>query len=54
MEKYEIKLTEIQESKLTQQSRDPHIQNYTTVQKDCPQALGGGVLTFIHKSVNFT
>ena len=44
----------IQELKLTLNSRTQNIQNFTTVRKDCDQGQGGGLLTFIHKSINFS
>ena len=44
----------IQESKLTLNSRTPNIQNFTTVRKDRDQGQGGGLLTLIHKSINFS
>ena len=44
----------IQESKLTLNSRTPSIQNFTTVRKDRDQGQGGGLLTLIHKSINFS
>ena len=44
----------IQESKLTLNSRTPNIQNFTTVRKDRDQGKGGGLLTLIHKSINFS
>ena len=44
----------IQESKLSSNSKTPSIQNFTTVRKDCRQGQGGGLLTLIHKSINFS
>ena len=44
----------IQESKLTLNYRTPNIQNFTTVRKDRDQGQGGGLLTLIHKSINFS
>ena len=44
----------IQESKLILNSRTPNIQNFTTVRKDRDQGQGGGLLTLIHKSINFS
>ena len=44
----------IQESKLTVNSRTPNIQNFTTVRKDRDQGQGCGLLTLIHKSINFS
>ena len=41
----------IQESKFTLNSLTPNIQNFTTVRKD---RQGGGLLTLIHKSINFS
>ena len=44
----------IQESKLTLKSRTPNIQKFTTVRKDRHEGQGGGLLTLIHKSINFS
>ena len=54
MEQKQVKVAAIQESKLTSNSRCPNIQSYTTVRKDRPNGQGGGLLFFIHESVNFT
>ena len=54
MENNKVKLVVIQESKLTPTSKNPCIQNYTTVCKDRPHSQGGGLLIFIHRSVNFS
>ena len=44
----------IQESKFTLNSRMPNIQNFTTVRKYRHQGQGGGLLTLIYKSINFS
>ena len=44
----------IQESKLTLKYRTPNSQNFTTVRKKRDQDQGGGLLTLIHKSINFS
>ena len=44
----------IQASKLTLNSRTPNTQNFTTVRKDRHRGQGGGLLTLIHKSINFS
>ena len=44
----------IQESKLTLNSRTLNIQNFTTVRKDRHQGQGCGLVTLIHKSINFS
>ena len=54
LERHTVKVAVIQESKLTLNSRTPNIQNFTTVRKDCHQGQGRGILTLIHKSINFT
>ena len=54
MENNKVKETLIQESKLTSKSKNPCIQNYTTVRKDRPHGQGGGLLIFIHRSVTFS
>ena len=54
MENNKVKMAVIQESKLTPKSKNPCIQNYTTVRKDRPHGLGRGILIFIHRSVTFS
>ena len=44
----------IQESKLSPKSKNPCIQNYTTVRKDRSHGQGGGLLIFIHRSITFS
>ena len=44
----------IQESTLSPKSKNPCIQNYTTVRKDRSHGQGGGLLIFIHRSITFT
>ena len=50
LERHKVKV----ESKLALNSRTPNIQNFTTVRKDRDQGQGGGLLTLIHKSINFS
>ena len=54
MENNKVKVAVIQASKLTPKSKNPCIQNYTTVRKDRPHGQGGGLLIFIHRSVTFS
>ena len=54
LERHNVKVAVIQESKLSSNSRTPNIQNFTTVKKDWHQGQGGGLLTLIHKSINFS
>ena len=54
LERHKVKVAVIQESKLTLNSRMPNIQNFTTVRKDRHQGQGGGLLTLIHDSINFS
>ena len=54
MENNKVKVAVIQESKLTPKSKNPCIQNYTTVRKNRPHGQGGGLLIFIHRSVTFS
>ena len=54
LERHKVKVAVIQESKLTLNSRTPYIQNFTTVRKKRDQGQGGGLLTLIHKSINFS
>ena len=44
----------IQESKLSPKSKNPCIQNYTTVRTDRSHGQGGGLLFFIHRSITFS
>ena len=45
-EAHNVKVAAIQESKLTAQSRNPNIQNYTLVRHDLRIGSGGGLLFF--------
>ena len=54
MENNKVKVAVIQESKLTPKSKNTCIQNYTTVRKDRPHGMAGGLLIFIHRSANFS
>ena len=53
LERNKVKVVVIQESKLSPKSKNPSIQNYTTVRKDCSHGQGGGLLIFIHRSITF-
>ena len=53
LERHNMKVAVIQESKLSSNYRTPIIQNFTTVRKDRSQGQGGDLLTLIHKSINF-
>ena len=46
LEVYDVKVADIQESKLTAKSRSPNIQNYTLVRQDRHQGPGEGLLFF--------
>ena len=54
LERHKVKVAVIQESKLTLNSRTPNIQNFTTERKNRHRGQGGGLLTLIHKSINFS
>ena len=54
LERSKVKVAVIQESKLSSKSKNPCIQNYTTVRKDRPHGHGGGLLVFIHESITFS
>ena len=54
MENNKVKVAVKQESKLTPKSKNPCIQNYTTVRKDCPHGLDRGLPVSIHRSVTFS
>ena len=48
LERNKVKVAVIQESP---KSKNPYIQNYTTVRKDRSHGQGGGLLIFIHRSI---
>ena len=50
---HDIKVAVLQESKLGIKSTPPNIPNFNLVRKDRPSAQGGGLATYIHKSVQF-
>ena len=54
LERHNVKAAVIQESKLSSNSRTQSIQNFITVRKDRRQGQGGGLLTLIHKLINFS
>ena len=54
LERHKVKVAVMQKSKLTLNSRMPNIQNFTTVRKYRHRGQGGGLLTLIHKSINFS
>ena len=54
LERNKVKVTVIQESKLSSKSKNPCIRNYTTVHKDRPHGHSGGLLVFIHESITFS
>ena len=54
MENNKVKVDVIQESKPTPKSKNPCIQNYTTVPKNRPHGQGGGLFIFIHRLVTFS
>ena len=54
LERNKVKVAVIQESKLSPKSKNPCIQNYTTMRKDRSHGQGGGLLIFIHRSITFS
>ena len=54
LERHKAKVAVIQGSKLTLNSWMPNIQNFTTVRKYCDKGQGGGLLTLIYISINFS
>ena len=54
LERNKVKVVVRQESKLSPKSKNPCIQNYTTVRKDRSHCQGGGLLIFIHRSITFS
>ena len=53
LEQHNVKVAVIQESKLTGTSKTPSFRNYTTVRKDRHHDQGGGLLTLVHKEINY-
>ena len=53
LEKHEIKVAAIQESKATEKSKLPSIPNYTMLRRDRGKDKGGGLIFLIHDSVPF-
>ena len=54
LEQQKFKVAVIQESKLTLNSPTLNIQHFSTVRKDHHQGQRGGLLTLIHKLINFS
>ena len=54
LERNKVKVAVIQELKLSPKSKNPCIQNNTTVRKDRSHGQGGGLLIFIHRSITFS
>ena len=54
LERNNVKVAVIQESKLSSKSKNPGIRNYSTVRKDRPHGHCGGLLVFIHESIPFS
>ena len=54
LKRHNVKVVVIQELKLSSNSKTPSIQNFTTVRKDRCKGQGSGLLTLIHKSINFS
>ena len=54
LERNKLKVAVIQESKLSHKSKNPCIQNYTTVRKDRSHGQRGELLIFIHRSITFS
>ena len=50
----QTELKVVLESKLSPKSKNPCIQNYTTMRKDSSHGQGGGLLIFIHRSMTFS
>lgn len=54
VEKNNILIAAIQETKLTSKSKQPKTPNYTFVRKDRGVNKGGGLAFLVHKDINFT
>ena len=48
------KIITIQETKLNPKLKTPDILDYSTIRKDRTTDGGGGLITYIHHSINFT
>ena len=53
LKRHNVKVYVIHVSELSSNSKTPSIQNFITVRKDRRQGQWGGLLTLIHKSINF-
>ena len=54
LKRHNVKVVVIQDSKLSSNSKTENIQNFTTVRKDRRQGQGAGLLSLIHKAINFS
>ena len=54
LQRHNVNVAVIQESKLSSNYNTPSIQNFTTVRKDHRQGQRGSLLTLINKSMNFS
>ena len=54
LKRHNVTVAVIQESKLSSNSKTPSMQNFTTERNDRSQLQGGGLLTLIQKSINFS
>lgn len=52
--KHQIKVIVLQETKLGEKTTSPSIPNYTIVRKDRKSDKGGGLATYVHKSLIFS
>ena len=53
-ERNKVKVADIQEFKLSSNSKNPCIPNYTTVRKDRPHGHGRGLFAFIYELLPFS
>ena len=54
LNKHQIKVAALQETKLTSKSRIPSFQDYVLVRRDRPAGRGGGLAFLVHHSVRYT
>jgi hypothetical protein len=54
LDRHQVKIAAIQETKLTVKSKTPNFQGYCLVRKDRPVGRGGGLAFLVHQSVRYT
>ena len=54
LDKRQVKVACLQETKLTAAARTPSFRNYAVLRRDRPNGGGGGLITLIHQSISFS